>query len=216
MIIAIDGPSGSGKSSVSRAVASQLGLQYLDTGSMYRAMAWYMLENGIDPQDSRAVAAAADSAVVTPSTDPARPGIHVGDVDVAEPIRGDAVTAAVSAVSAVPRVRELMVSLQRAIAQQAPRGIVVEGRDIAAVVLPHADVKLFLTADADARASRRAAQDAGEVAATKARLQARDRADSTRAASPFTQSDDALVLDTTHLDLTEVVDHVIALAQHRD
>lgn len=215
MIIAIDGPSGSGKSSVSRAVARHLGLSYLDTGSMYRAMAWHMLHHGVDVADAQAVAAAAPAVDIVPSTDPDAPGIRVGDTDVSQPIRGDAVTAAVSAVSAVPEVRALMVAQQRRIAQQASRGIVVEGRDIAGVVLPQADVKIYLTADSAARAARRAAEQQSGVADTRARLDARDAADSNRTASPFTRSDDAYVLDTTHLDLSEVVEHVIAVAQDR-
>jgi cytidylate kinase len=216
MIIAIDGPSGSGKSSVSRAVARQLGLEYLDTGAMYRAMTWYLLQNGVDVHDAAAVAAAAPHALITPSTDPDAPGIAVAGTDVSGPIREEVVTSAVSAVSAVPEVRAIMLAQQRAIAAAAQSGIVVEGRDIAAVVLPNADVKIFLTADAQQRAARRATQASADMTDTQARLEARDRADSTRAVSPFTRADDALLLDTTHLDLNEVVQHVIAVAGNRD
>jgi cytidylate kinase len=179
---------------------------------MYRAMAWAMLDRGVDVTDPAAIAAVCDSVDVLPSTNPDRPGVSVGSTDVTAAIRSQDVTSAVSAVSAVPRVRELMVALQREIASQAPRGIVVEGRDIASVVLPDADLKLFLTADPDARAARRSAEAGGEVADTKARLIERDRADSSRAASPFRQSQDALELDTTHMDLDEVVQAVLDLA----
>ncbi|MEY4493142.1 MAG: hypothetical protein RL355_491, partial [Actinomycetota bacterium] len=157
LIIAIDGPSGSGKSSVSRAVAKQLGLSYLDTGAMYRAMTWWVLEKGIDPIDGEMVFDVAKVAKIIPGTDPSNPTIHVGDVDVSGPIRGDLVTGAVSAVSAVPEVRGLLVELQREISKDAPKGIVVEGRDIGSVVLPDASLKLYITADPEARAARRAA-----------------------------------------------------------
>jgi cytidylate kinase len=140
----------------------------------------------------------------------------VAGTDVSGPIREEVVTSAVSAVSAVPEVRAIMLAQQRAIAAAAQSGIVVEGRDIAAVVLPNADVKIFLTADAQQRAARRATQASADMTDTQARLEARDRADSTRAVSPFTRADDALLLDTTHLDLNEVVQHVIAVAGNRD
>ena len=158
LVIAIDGPSGSGKSSVSRAVAKQLGLDYLDTGAMYRAMTWWVLEKGIDPIDGDMVMDVAKVAQLKPSTDPNNPTIHVGDVDVSGPIRGDEVTSAVSAVSAIPELRTLLVELQRDIAGKATKGIVVEGRDIGSVVLPDATLKLYLTADSEARAARRAAR----------------------------------------------------------
>jgi cytidylate kinase len=215
MIIAIDGPSGSGKSSVSTAVARALQLSYLDTGAMYRAVAWAMLERGIDVSDVDAITKACETVDVRPSVDPDHPGIYVGTQDVSVAIRTPEVTAAVSAVSAVPRVRELMVALQRELAGSASRGIVVEGRDIASVVLPQADLKLFLTADPDARAARRTAEAGGQVERTREKLLERDRADSTRAASPFRQSDDALELDTTHMDLEEVVDAVLELARNQ-
>ena len=162
-VVAIDGPSGSGKSSTSRGVGAALGLEYLDTGAMYRAMAWYMLERGVDVDDPPAVAAHVDEPELRVTTDPAAPGIWVGEADVAEAIRGQAVTAAVSPVAAVPEVRRRLVELQRAVvagARERGHGIVVEGRDIGTVVLPDATAKIFLTADSQARAARRALEDA--------------------------------------------------------
>lgn len=213
LVIAIDGPSGSGKSSVSRAVATQLGLDYLDTGSMYRAMTWYIQDLGIDVNDAVQVSDRAPSAAIQPNTDPSEPGIRVAGIDVSIPIRGATVTQAVSAVSAVPTVRELMVSLQREIVANSPVGIVVEGRDICAVVLPDAQIKLFITADPAARAERRAKEVDAEVAATSESLAQRDLADSTRAVSPLEVAPDATVIDTTHMNLTDVIAKVIDLAQ---
>ena len=213
LVIAIDGPSGSGKSSVSRAVAKQLGLDYLDTGAMYRAMTWWVLEKGIDPIDGDMVMDVAKAAQLRPSTDPNNPTIYVGDVDVSGPIRGDEVTSAVSAVSAIPELRTLLVELQRDIASKAKKGIVVEGRDIGSVVLPDATLKLYLTADSEARAARRAAENGGEVVATKEKLIARDQADSTRKASPLEMAPDATLVDTTHMNLDEVVEHVLGLVK---
>ena len=165
-VVAIDGPSGSGKSSTSRGVARALGLDYLDTGAMYRAMAWYMLDRGVDVADPAAVAALADQPTLASTTDPDAPTIAVDGVDVSEPIRGEAVTGAVSPVAAVPEVRARLVELQRAVVAASladGRGIVVEGRDIGTVVLPDATAKIFLTADPEARAARRALEDAGRA-----------------------------------------------------
>lgn len=219
-VIAVDGPAGSGKSSVCRGAAERLGLRYLDTGAMYRAMTWAVLDAGIDVDDATAVAAAAADVVITSGTDPTAPTIHVGQTDVAGPIRGDEVTGAVSAVSAVPAVRERLVAIQRAeveAATAAGAGIVVEGRDITTVVLPDADLKLFVTADPAVRAARRAAQDADlgkpvvDVTQTETALRERDAKDSSRATSPLAQAEDAVVVDTTHLTLDEVIAQVCAL-----
>jgi len=162
LIIAVDGPSGSGKSSTARGVASRLGLRYLDTGAMYRALTWAMLQRDVDVHDAEAVAAAATAVRIEAGTDPQHPTVTSDGVDVAVPIRGPAVTSAVSAVSAVPQVRALLVALQRQIIA-APGGIVVEGRDIGSVVVPQADVKVFLMAQAGARAERRTAQEGGSA-----------------------------------------------------
>ena len=220
-VIAVDGPAGSGKSSVCRGVAARLGLRYLDTGAMYRAMTWAMLDAGVDVDDPAAVAAAADGVEIVSGTDPTAPTIHVGTVDVEGPIRGDAVTGAVSAVSAVPKVRERLVAIQRgevSAAVAAGTGIVVEGRDITTVVLPDADLKIFVTADPAVRATRRAAQDAElgkatvDVQQTEAALRERDAKDSSRETSPLAQAADAIVVDTSDLSLEQVIDRVCSLA----
>lgn len=220
MVIAIDGPAGSGKSSVSRAVASQLGLKYLDTGAMYRAVTWAVVQAGIDPDDAKAVASFMDgdkAPQVVSGTDPQNPTILVDGIDVAEPIRGATVTDAVSAVSAVPTVRAHLVDRQRHHVQDSDVGIVVEGRDIGSVVLPDADVKVFLTADPSVRAQRRAAERIegrdDSPHATETALKARDAKDSARAVSPLTRADGAIEIDTTHLSFDEVVDAVIELAR---
>jgi cytidylate kinase len=187
---------------------------------MYRAMTWALLDAAVDVDDPHAVASAMDTVSIVSGTDPLAPTIHVGAIDVAGPIRGDEVTGAVSAVSAVPAVRERLVQIQRAevsTAQAAGTGIVVEGRDITTVVLPDADLKVFITADPEERARRRAAQDADlgkgavDVAETQNALLERDAKDSGRAASPLTVASDAVVVDTTALTFDEVVDAVVDL-----
>jgi CMP/dCMP kinase len=217
VVVAMDGTAGSGKSSASRGVARRLGLRYLDTGAMYRAMTWKMLQDHVDVDDPAAVADHASSAVIGIGTSPELPTITLDGADVAPEIRSDATTAAVSAVSAVPRVRELLRDLQRAIIGRG--GIVVEGRDIGTVVVPDARLKVYLTADPSARAQRRSAELSADqerdVAAVEAGLLRRDRYDSTRAASPLAAADDAIVLDTTELTLDQVIDRVESLARER-
>ena len=215
LVIAIDGPSGSGKSSASKGVARRLGLRYLDTGAMYRAVTWWMLTQGVPVEDAEAVAARAGEPVLECGTDPDAPTIAVNGVDVSGPIRTREVTNAVSAVSAVPAVRERLVALQREIIGDG--GIVVEGRDIGTVVAPDAPVKIFLTASEEARARRRARDLAHDPAATVELTQAeqarRDRLDSTRKTSPLTKADDACEIDSTDLTLEEVIETVVRLAK---
>ncbi len=212
VVIAMDGPSGSGKSSTARGVARRLGLRYLDTGAMFRAMTWFLLQRGVDVEDAAAVAALVDAPVLVSGTDPSAPAITVDGVDVAGPIRDQDVTAAVSAVSVVPQVRARLLREQRDIIGSG--GIVVEGRDIGTVVAPDAAVKVYLTADPEARALRRTAELAGTtVEATHADLIRRDRIDSGRTAAPLTMADDAHHLDTTDHTLDEVVDQVVALVE---
>ncbi len=217
VIVAIDGPSGTGKSSTSKAVAAELGLSYLDTGAQYRAMTWWMLNNGIDVNDAAEVALAAGKPVIVSGTDPAGPTITVDGADAAAPIRTLEVTAAVSAVSAVPEVRRLLVEAQRAAAAEAPRGIVVEGRDIGTTVLPDATLKVFLTASAEARAARRNGELRGgqSVADTQAALTRRDAADSGRKTSPLAKADDAVEVDTTRLTLSEVIERIVTLVEEK-
>jgi cytidylate kinase len=217
VIVAIDGPSGTGKSSTSRAVAAKLGLSYLDTGAMYRAITWWMLGNGVDVADPDAVADQAGKAAIVSGTDPAAPTITVDGMDVSGPIRTQQVTAAVSAVSAVPEVRQRLVDLQRAAAAAAVGGIVVEGRDIGTTVLPDATVKVFLTASAEARAARRSGELKGAitVAATQADLVRRDAADSGRKTSPLAKAADAVEVDTTQLTLEQVIECVVTLVEEK-
>ena len=213
LVVAIDGPSGSGKSSTSRGVADRLSLDYLDTGAMYRAITWALLERGVDLQDPEAIAKAADDVRLTSGTDPLDPTIHVDGTDVADPIRSDEVTGSVSLVAAVPRVREMLVDLQRdAIAGS--EGIVVEGRDIGSTVAPDATVKIYLVADPAARAARRALETgAVDTAAMEVALARRDEIDSNRAASPLTKAEGAVVVDGTYLTLEEVIDTIVGIVE---
>ncbi|HEU4812589.1 MAG TPA: (d)CMP kinase [Nocardioides sp.] len=216
LVVAIDGPSGSGKSSTSRGVANRLGLRYLDTGAMFRAMTWWFLHAGIDVHDAEAVGARVSEPRIVSGTDPLAPTIVVDGVDVGVAIRGDDVTGAVSPVSAVPEVRARLLQLQRDLIADATTtgGIVVEGRDIGSVVAPDAPVKVYLTADAAARAVRRAAEEGGsDVAATEASLLARDTIDSGRKTAPLVKADGAVHIDTTPYTLDEVIDLVVALVE---
>nr|WP_193614107.1 (d)CMP kinase [Nocardioides lijunqiniae] len=212
VVVAVDGTSGSGKSSTCRGVADRLGLRYLDTGAQFRAMTWWMLREGVDVHDAEAVAALADRPTIVSGTDPLDPTIEVDGVDVAVEIRTDAVTGSVSPVSTVPEVRARLLDLQRGIIDGG--GIVVEGRDIGSVVWPQAEVKLYLTADPAARALRRAAEEGGsDVAATERVLAERDRIDSGRATAPLVMADGAVHVDTTFHSLDEVIDQVVQLVE---
>src|SRR5690348_4570907 len=211
MVVAVDGPSGSGKSSTSRGVAARLGLRYLDTGAMFRALTWWMLRHDVDVDDPEAVAAQAGEPVLVSGTDPVVPTVTVDGIDVAGPIRSPEVTAAVSAVSAVPAIRARLLGEQRAIIGDG--GIVVEGRDIGTVVAPEAPVKVFLTAAVDTRAVRRTAEltVGTDPSQTERDLLRRDRLDSGRAHAPLARAADAVVIDTTRHTLAEVIETVVAL-----
>ncbi|HTW18945.1 MAG TPA: (d)CMP kinase [Mycobacteriales bacterium] len=216
LVVAIDGPSGSGKSTVAREAASALDLRYLDTGAMYRAVTWLALEHHVDLTAGDELARIAEQAELKVTTDPRAPTILADGIDVTAAVRSPEVTGAVSAVSAVPGVRAAMVRRQREIIGEG--GIVVEGRDIGSTVAPDAPVKIFLTADASTRAERRTRQDGlgeapGSLAATEADLRRRDTADSTRAASPLQQAPDATVVDTSGLDIHQVVALIVEQAR---
>ena len=214
LVVAVDGPSGSGKSSTARGVATRLGLAYLDTGAMYRAMTWALLRAGTDLDDPEAIAAAAGSVQITSGVDPLDPTIHADGVDVAEAIRSEEVTASVSAVAAVPAVRSLLVDMQRASIVDNDKRIVVEGRDIGSTVAPDADFKFFLIADPAARAARRALEEGSEDAtATEIALAKRDEIDSNRAASPLAKVDDAVLVDSTYMTLEEVIDTIVGIVE---
>jgi cytidylate kinase len=209
-VVAVDGPSGSGKSTVSRRLAEALGASYLDTGAMYRAVTWAVLRAGVDPSDAAGVAAVCARVTVEIGIDPRTPSVRVDGVAVDGPIRGVEVTAAVSAVAAVPAVRAALVARQREIIAAAGR-IVVEGRDIGTVVAPDADLKVFLTASVDERARRRSGENLADVDTTAADLRRRDKLDSTRTADPLRRAPDAVELDTTRLGIDEVVSRLRGL-----
>jgi CMP/dCMP kinase len=217
IVIAIDGTAGSGKSSASRGVAQELGLRYLDTGAMYRAMTWHMLLDGVDVNDAEAVARHAESAVIVPGTDPEQATISLNGRDVSREIRSDQVTATVSPVSAVPQVRALLVAQQREIIGGG--GVVVEGRDIGTVVAPQAALKVYLSADPAARAVRRSSElarsSATDVATVEAALRERDAYDSGRRTAPLSAARDAVAIDSTHLSLREVIAEIVGLARER-
>lgn len=209
LVVAMDGPSGTGKSTVSKRLAQLLGAAYLDTGAMYRVATLHVLRAGADLTDPAAIAAATEPLPWSIGTDPEAEDIRLAGEDVREIIRGAEVTGAVSAVSAVPAVRRTLVAAQQRIGRDAGH-IVVEGRDIGTVVFPDADVKIYLTASAEARAQRRNQQNIAEgrgdnYEAVLAAVQRRDHLDSTRAVSPLRAADDAIVVDTSEMDIDEVI-----------
>lgn len=207
LIVTVDGPSGVGKSTVSRAVAAAADLPHLDTGAFYRAATLAVLRSGVDLTDEEAVA----GVVASSSLDQDDGRMFLGSEDVSEEIRGDQVTAAVSLVSAYGKVRETLVGHQRRWVEKRGRRAVVEGRDIGSVVFPDATIKVYLDARPEVRAARRALQ-TGEVPEdVLAELAVRDRLDSTRAASPLTIPPGANVVDTSDLGFEEVVEAVLSL-----
>jgi CMP/dCMP kinase len=210
-VIAVDGPSGSGKSSASRGVARALGLRYLDTGAMYRALTWWFMSQDQDTADEQLVASLAGKPAIEVSTDPDDPWTHVDGRDVTEQIRTREVSARVSVVARVPGVRQHLIGMQRAIIKAATPGIVVEGRDIGTVVAPDALLKVFLTADSQARARRRAAEQGAAVETTEADQARRDRLDAAQSA----KAADAVLIDATDMSLPAVIDAITKLARER-
>lgn len=204
-LIAIDGPGGAGKSSVSRQLADRLDVPHLDTGAFYRAATLAVLEAGADPEDQESVM----SAVSDHQVDQVEGVTYLDDRDVSVEIRSEEVTSAVSAVSAHPRLRQRMVEAQRRwVAERGGWGV-VEGRDIGTVVFPDADLKVFLDADPAVRAARRSGETGEVVDRVAEALRRRDTFDSSRITSPLRPADDAVVIDTTHLDLDQVVEQIL-------
>ena len=217
-MIAVDGPAGAGKSSAARGVASELGLSYLDTGAMYRALTWWLLAQKLDVTDAAVVAANARRPVIDVGTDPGHPQVRVGGTDVTGQIRSRDVSNAVSAVASVPAVRAHLIAQQQAILDRAcaaGRGVVAEGRDIGTVVAPGAVVKVFLTASEEARAFRRSADLASDPGATpgvtRDENKRRDRAD----APQTVMASDAIEVDSTVLSLDEVIALIVRVAGER-
>ncbi len=219
IIVAIDGPSGSGKSSTAKAIAERARWRYLDTGALYRAITWLALKENC--QDAAAILAALSKSPITFSADPKNARTYCGEIDVSSAIREEQITSAVSRISAMPEIRSALLGLQRKIIAAARHGIVVEGRDIGTVVAPHAQVKIYLQADIEARAERRGqeladlSQSGGDIRDVAASLASRDAIDSTRAVSPLRKADDAIVVDSTSLTLNETIDYIWNLLKQR-
>ena len=215
MIIAIDGPSGAGKSTLGKMLAKKLGLLYLDTGAMYRAAALAAIEKGVSLDDKAAVAGITEAAEIKLIGEPDDLKVILDGRDVSTEIRTLEVAQAASVVSTISEVRRIMVGHQRELGNRDPKGCVLEGRDIGSVVFPNADYKFFLTAKPEARAQRRFAEDTakGRVSTydqTLAEINERDTRDVSREDSPLTIAADAIVIDTSELDLTEVFEQMLA------
>lgn len=208
LVVAIDGPAGAGKSTVGRALAARLGLEYLDTGAMYRAMTFAAQQRGVAEGDLDAVAEMAPDVEIVVNGH----RVLVDGVDATAEIRGRAVTAAVSQIAANPAVRTVLVERQRAWVAERGGGV-VEGRDIGTVVFPDARLKLYVTASPRVRAERRVGEIGGDVGEVEASIIERDRRDSTRAHSPLSEAHDAIVVDTTGMTIDEVVEHVLGLLE---
>lgn len=210
-VVTLDGPSGTGKSSTARGVATRLGLRYLDTGAQFRALTLWMLEHSVNVDDPQEVAANAATPDLESGTNPQRPTIRLDGRDVSRAIRSQQVTDSVSAVAAVEEIRRRLLEMQRGII--ASGGIVVEGRDIGSVVWPQAEVKLYLTADPGARARRRSREAGADLAMTEADLIRRDEHDSGRKAAPLVIPEGSIHLDTTEYSLFEVIDQVVGIVE---
>jgi cytidylate kinase len=217
-VIAVDGPAGSGKSSAARGVATELGLRYLDTGAMYRALTWWLLSQDLDAGDPATVAGHTRRPAIEVSTDPARPRVTVDGTDVTGLIRTREVSNAVSAVASVPEVRAHLIARQQDILAQAcaaGEGIVAEGRDIGTVVAPQAVVKVYLTASEEARAVRRSADLSADPGATPTVTRDEQKRRDTADAAQSVMADDAIKVDSTVLSLDQVIALIVRVAGER-
>jgi GTP-binding protein len=213
VVVAIDGPSGAGKSSTSKAISIRAGWNYLDTGALYRAATWIALENNLT--DASEIVQALKRFPIRFVSDPTSPNVFAGDTQITHAIRGTSVTENVSRISAMPQVREELLLIQRKIISQSERGVVVEGRDIGTVVAPDAALKIYLTAEIEARATRRESEITDKNIDVKTSLENRDSVDSTRAISPLAMAFDAVEVDSTNLDLDETVERIWELLRQR-
>ena len=211
MVIAVDGPSGSGKSSISKESANRLGLNFLDTGAMYRSVTWFCVTENLDKEDLIIERINNKDFNLDISTDPLKDQVKVNDEDVSKFIREDEITSQVSHFAAMPKIRQFLVSRQRELVKASNSGIIVEGRDIGSVVLPEADFKIFITANDDVRAKRRAIQiDSNENDVLVAQRK-RDFLDSSRKVSPLVIPDGAVILDNSDLDFEQSVEKFIEI-----
>ena len=214
IVVAIDGPSGAGKSSTAKAIATRAGWNYLDTGALYRAVTWLALEHKCEEPFS--ILQAIKDHPIKFNADPSDPYIFAGETQITHSIRGTSVTENVSRISAMPEIRRELLNLQHRIIDAAERGIVVEGRDIGTVVAPEAGLKIYLTADLDARAVRREIETEDKNVDVKQSLDSRDTVDSTRAVSPLVMAADAVEVDSTYLDLDETIERIWELLKKRN
>lgn len=216
MIIAIDGPSGAGKSTLGKKLARRLGLLYIDTGAMYRAVALHAIRTGIDTRDAEAMTRAAEGIVIGLSGDPDHLAVFLNGKDVSEDIRSAEAGQAASVISTLSGVRRSLVERQRKLGEAAENGAVLDGRDIGTVVFPNADHKFFLTAKPEARAKRRFEEDFAKGRAvslehTRKEIEKRDERDATREDSPLRIADDAVVIDTSEMEIEDVLDKMVSV-----
>jgi CMP/dCMP kinase len=214
MVIAVDGPSGSGKSSISKESAKRLGFNFLDTGAMYRSITWFCVTKNLTEEELIIERINNDDFNLDISTDPLKDQVKVNDQDITNIIREEEITSQVSHYAAMPKIRQFLVSKQRELVTASKTGIIVEGRDIGSVVLPEADFKIFITANDDVRAKRRAIQNDSNEKDVLVAQRKRDLLDSSRKVSPLVIPDGAVILDNSELDFEESVEKFIEIVSN--